>query len=59
MNTEKVYARITAKDNNDYICPLSAIPSDTPLDVDQLDDCVEADVVGRYSGNLNIISNSA
>lgn len=48
------YTKVKAEDNNEYICPLGLAKKNRHLSVDELDDCVEADVVGRYSGNLKM-----
>ncbi|MGD9369347.1 MAG: hypothetical protein PVH87_26800 [Desulfobacteraceae bacterium] len=55
MNNNENYARVTAKDKNEYICPLELAQSKAYLDGEDLDECVEADVAGRYAGHLNIV----
>ena len=55
MEQQTEYTRITAEDRNDYICPLDLAQRKSTLTIDDLDDCVEAEVVGRYSGHLNIV----
>jgi hypothetical protein len=55
MNNNDTYTRITAKDKNEYICPLELAQSKADLDGEDLNKCVEADVAGRYAGHLNIV----
>lgn len=54
MVENTTFKRVTAQDNNEYICPMELAQNDHPLSEDELDDCVEADVVGRYIGNLKM-----
>lgn len=54
MVEKMTFKRVRAQDNNEYICPIELAQNDRPLSVEQLDDCVEADVVGRYIGNLKM-----
>lgn len=58
MNENEAYTRVMAEDGHNYICPLKTAHTKTPLSLDMLDDCVEAEVVGRYSGNLKIVANT-
>ena len=55
MDQHTDYTRVTAEDRNEYICPLEVAQRKSTLGIDDLDDCVEAEVVGRYSGHLNIV----
>ena len=43
------------KDSNDkkYLCPVNSARSPAASRPDETDDCVEAEVVGRYAGNFN------
>jgi hypothetical protein len=58
MNKSNTFKRVTAQDNNEYICPLELTQKKQPLSIEQLDDCVEADVVGRYIGNLKMVEDN-
>ncbi|UCD78850.1 MAG: hypothetical protein JSW26_26180 [Desulfobacterales bacterium] len=40
----------------DYLCPLNTAGKSHAVSDDTLDDCVEKEVVERYSGNINIES---
>jgi len=46
---------VLVKDSNDnkYLCPATADRNPATSKSDEVDDCVEAEVVGRYAGNLN------
>jgi hypothetical protein len=55
MNDTYTYTHVTSKDENIYVCPFELAKSKAYLDSEDLDECVEADVVGRYAGHLNIV----
>ena len=52
MNSEETYTKVKDGDGQDYYCPLRAIGDDHRPNQEMLDDCVESEVVQRYSGNL-------
>ncbi len=54
MAENSTFTRVKGADDNDYICPLEIVKKNTPLSEDLLEDCVEAEVVGRYIGYHNI-----
>jgi hypothetical protein len=43
-----------AKDNagNEWLCPLDALKNVKEATPEELDDCVEPDVVARYAGDI-------
>ena len=46
---------IVKSDNGiDYLCPLNQVTGRGVATDSEMDDCVEKDVVERYSGNINI-----
>jgi hypothetical protein len=49
------HAYVLVKDSNDkkYLCPVNRDRKPAKSDPDEIDDCVEAEVVGRYAGKLN------
>ena len=55
MANSDTFKRVIAEDRNEYVCPLELTQNSSNLRVDQLDECVEADVVGRYSGSITIV----
>ena len=56
MSSQKAFKFTVGEDNQDYVCPLETAERDGRVSYDNLDDCVEADVVGRYSGGLKIVN---
>ena len=48
-------AYVLVKDSNGkkYLYPVNPDRNPATSDPDKVDDCVEAEVVGRYAGNLN------
>jgi hypothetical protein len=37
-----------------YLCPINATRKDRSIRLDADDDCIEEEVIGRYSGNIGI-----
>ena len=37
-----------------FLCPINAGQDPSSIRIDEEDDCVEDDVIGRYAGNLKI-----
>jgi hypothetical protein len=37
-----------------FICPINSVGNSQPERLDEIDDCVEEDVIGRYAGNIKI-----
>ena len=56
MNETVKFKFTTGEDNIAYACPLETAENDGRVALDNLDDCVEADVVGRYSGGIDIVN---
>jgi len=50
------YVKLIDKNGNEYLCPIDAVKSRDAVSDQELDDCVENDVVGRYAGNIEIES---
>jgi len=46
---------VLAKDSNGktYLCPINPTRHSATVDLDEIDDCVEEEAVGRYAGNIN------
>jgi hypothetical protein len=53
---KNTYFVIKDKHGNDYLCPLNAVKVRDALPDQAFDECVEKDVVERYSGNIDIES---
>ena len=50
------YVKLIDKNGRDYLCPIDDVKSRDAVSDQELDDCVENDVVGRYAGNIEIES---
>ena len=55
MENDTRYSKVTDEAGLDYYCPLSPSDPDQPPKDRIGDDCVETDVVHRYSGNIHIV----
>jgi len=48
------YVVVKDEDHTDYLCPLDAVKADGAAAGQVSTDCLEKDVVERYSGNIEI-----
>ena len=58
MNTEKndgVYVKVKDMAGNEFVCPLNELRNVKGVSEEELENCFEGDVVGRYAGQLNIV----
>lgn len=56
MLDEKVkYLKVKDAAGNEYLCPLDALKSLDKATDEELSNCVEADVVGRYSSDHEVL----
>jgi len=51
----KKYVRLNDKTGSEFLCPLDALKSIKDATEEELAECVEEDVVGRYSGDIEIV----
>jgi len=51
----KKYVRLKDKTGSEFLCPLDALKSMKDATEEELAECVEEDVVGRYSGDIEIV----
>ena len=51
--TEQSYVLVKDSNKNEYLCPVTAGRRPAASKPDENDDCVEAEVAGRYAGNLS------
>lgn len=49
-----LYGKVSDENGEDYLCPLNQAATETAAVDDIPDDCVEASVVGRYAGNIQL-----
>ena len=54
MINNNTYFVVKSKNNDYYLCPLKSVRDKNAVTDDELDHCVEKDVVERYSGNIDI-----
>lgn len=52
--TELHYGKFSDENDEAYYCPLNAMATGRVVSDNLPDGCIEADVVGRYAGNLNL-----
>lgn len=45
---------ISDENGTDYLCPIDAIENQDAITEREFDECVEEDVVRRYSGNVTV-----
>jgi hypothetical protein len=58
MNTEKtndVFVKVKDEAGNEFVCPLNELRNVKDVSAEELKNCFEGDVIGRYAGNLNIV----
>jgi hypothetical protein len=58
MNTEKkddLFVKVKDMAGNEFVCPLSELRNVKSVSDEELENCFEGDVVGRYAGQLNIV----
>ena len=54
-NNEALYVKVKDMAGNDFVCPLNELRDPRQLSEDELENCVEEVVVGRYAGQLKIV----
>lgn len=50
------YVLVKNSKGENYLCPINAIQNPSSIVNDEMDDCVEEDVIRRYAGNLKLKS---
>ena len=54
-NRESLYVRVKDQAGNDFICPIESLIDPEKATEDELENCVDDAVVGRYAGNIEIV----
>ena len=54
-NKKYKYLKLKDKGGNEFLCPLDALKSINDATEDELAECVEEAVVGRYAGDIEIV----
>ena len=58
MNIEKndnLFVKVKDMAGNEFVCPLNELRNVKNVSDEELENCFEGDVVGRYAGQLNIV----
>lgn len=50
-----VFVRVKDEAGYEFVCPLRELRSVEDVSEDELEDCFDGDVIGRYAGNLTIV----
>ena len=53
-HNENRYFNVQNEHGEDYLCPLDKVKNRTTVSEEEFRECVEKDVVGSYSGNIDI-----
>ena len=54
-NSKDVFVKVKDDAGNEFVCPLRELRDVKNVSEDELEDCFDGDVVGRYASNLNIV----
>jgi hypothetical protein len=49
-----LYVRVKDQTGNDFICPIESLIDPEKATKEELENCVDDGVVGRYAGNIEI-----
>ena len=55
-NDSETFVLVKDANGENFLCPLDTVRNSSSINVDEIDNCVEEDVVGRYAGNIKITS---
>ncbi len=55
---DTTFVLVRDKDGERFLCPINSGRSVSSKTIELNDDCIEADVIGRYAGNISIESSS-
>ena len=53
-NEKSLYVRVKDQTGNDFICPIESLINPEEATEEELENCVDDAVVGRYAGNIEI-----
>lgn len=53
INSEEYFV-VRDKHGDDYLCPINAVKDRDEITEDEMNYCIEKDIVERYSGNIDI-----
>ena len=55
-NNSETFVLVKDANGDKFLCPLDTDKDISSVNADDMSDCVEEDVVGRYAGNIKIRS---
>ena len=55
--TTSLYVRVKDEKGNAFICPIDSLIDTNKATEEELKNCVDDAVVGRYAGNIDIVDN--
>jgi hypothetical protein len=58
MNSVKkddVFVKVKDMAGNEFVCPLNELRNAKNVSEEELDNCFDGDVVGRYAGQLKVV----
>jgi hypothetical protein len=50
-----LFVKVKDMAGNEFVCPLNELRDVKSVSDEELENCFEGDVVGRYAGQLNIV----
>ena len=48
------YFKVKDEHGDSYLCPVGKVSDSNSISEDELEDCIGEEIIGRYSGNINI-----
>ena len=54
VKEKSLYVRVKDQTGNDFICPIESLIDPEKATDEELENCVDDGVVGRYAGNIGI-----
>ena len=54
VKEKSLYVRVKDQTGNDFICPIESLIEPDKATEEELENCVDDGVVGRYAGNIEI-----
>ena len=52
---DEIYRKFEDETGEEYYCPIAEVSDSRIVSEWELDHCIEASTVGRYSGHLNVV----
>jgi hypothetical protein len=54
MKGKETYVKVTDGAGNEFICPIDALKDRASASEEELENCVDDGVVGRYASNIDV-----